>query len=212
MSKYILRCKQPMLGTNEYKYIFINKDGVYIDDREEALELSYDEMSEYIDTTDCPNCFFMIRVGSEIDVSNKVTERKAASWDDTFMVIAETIAKRSKDPNTKVGAVIVDKSNRVISLGYNGLVSGMNFSHIKMEDKNQYMIHAEANALLQVDNRMRLEGATVYVTLSPCQDCAQALAQTGIKRVVYKQYRKYPASERIFEVKGIKFEQFSADK
>ena len=129
------------------------------------------------------------------------------SWDSTFMSIAETIALRSIDPNTQVGAVLVDSSNRVISLGYNGMPAGMNFSHIEIEDKNRYMIHAEMNSLLQVDDRRRLEGATCYVTLFPCQNCAQALAQAGIKRVVYRDYRDYPASKRIFEVKNIKFEQ-----
>ena len=92
-----------------------------------------------------------------------------STWDEVFMEIAETISKRSIDPITQVGAVLVDSSNRVISLGYNGLPSGMSLSHIEIEYKNLYMIHAEANALLQVDNRQRLEGSTCYVTLYPAR-------------------------------------------
>ena len=134
------------------------------------------------------------------------------SWNDTFMRIAEVISLRSPDPRTKVGAVAVDSKNRIISVAYNGLPSGINMAHIDINEKNLYMAHAEANCLMFVDDRSRLEGATMYVTLSPCQECAKLIAQTGIKRVVYRDYRKYPASERIFEVKNIKFEQFSADK
>jgi len=115
------------------------------------------------------------------------------SWEDYFMHLAEESALRSKDPHTKVGACIV-KDKRILSLGYNG--APRNFpdekvpkdnSDILYESKNAYMCHAELNAILNYRGSLsELEGATVYVTHSPCHDCMKALVQLGIKEVVYK--------------------------
>lgn len=116
------------------------------------------------------------------------------SWDESFMLHAIVAAGRSKDPNTQVGACIVGKNNRILSLGYNGAPNGWNddrfpWDRDNKEEKNNkypYAIHAEMNALLNYkgDNK-DLEGATVYVTLFSCHECAKCLAQAGIKRIVY---------------------------
>ena len=116
------------------------------------------------------------------------------SWDESFMLHAMVAAGRSKDPNTPVGSCIVGKNNRILSLGYNGAPNSWNDEEFPWDrdhedpklNKYPYVIHAEMNALLNYkgDNK-DLEGATVYVTMFPCHECAKCLAQVGIKRVVY---------------------------
>lgn len=124
----------------------------------------------------------------------EVQEISKISWDNYFMRLAEESASRSKDPNTKVGACIV-KDKRVLSLGYNG--APRNFPDYKVpkssnvksliDDKNAYMCHAEVNAILNFRGSLsELEGATIYCTLSPCNECMKALVQVGIKDVIYK--------------------------
>ena len=116
------------------------------------------------------------------------------SWDETFMLSAVVSSGRSKDPSSQVGACIVGKNNRILSLGYNGAPNNWqdeSFPWEREADKEEYtkypyVIHAEMNALLNYrgDNK-DLEGATVYVTMFPCSNCAKSLAQIGIKRIVY---------------------------
>lgn len=116
------------------------------------------------------------------------------SWDESFMLHAVVAAGRSKDPNSQVGACIVGKNNRILSLGYNGAPNVWDdecfpWDRDNKENKNNkypYVIHAEMNALLNYkgDNK-DLEGATLYVTLFPCHECAKCLAQAGIKKIVY---------------------------
>ena len=115
------------------------------------------------------------------------------SWDQYFMGIALLSAYRSKDPNTSVGACIVSPDNRILSVGYNGTPSGLNDDDFPWDttedpltDKHNYVIHAEANAILNYRGSLReLAGATAYVTLFPCQECAKTLVQAGIREVVY---------------------------
>lgn len=111
------------------------------------------------------------------------------------MHLAEESAKRSKDPRTKVGSCIV-KDKRVLSLGYNGaprnfpdsFVPENNTSTILEDRKNTYMCHSELNAILNYrGNLSDLDGATIYVTLSPCHECMKAIIQSGIKEVIYKE-------------------------
>jgi len=108
------------------------------------------------------------------------------------MGIAELSARRSKDPKTQVGACIIDPvSNHILSIGYNGLPKGFNddeFSWEKSEsfidDKHTYVVHAEANAILNATKN--LDGSVIYVTMFPCNECAKLLAQSGVKKVIYK--------------------------
>ena len=122
------------------------------------------------------------------------------SLDEYFMRLAETTALRSKDPNTKVGACIV-KDNRVLSLGYNGAPRGFNDNLVPLgkgqtlpliQRKNTFMCHAELNAILNYRGSLSdLEGASIYITLSPCHECTKALAQLKIKEIIYKdEYHK----------------------
>ena len=140
------------------------------------------------------------------------------SWDDYFMGISLLSAMRSKDPSTQVGACIVDKDNRIVSIGYNGFVNGCtdeDFSWGRdgeyLDTKYPYVVHAEQNAILNARGKS-LEGCTIYVTLFPCNECAKNIIQSGIKKVCYLE-DKYKdtdcciASRRMFEKTGIELYQ-----
>lgn len=117
------------------------------------------------------------------------------SWNETWMNVAEEISKRSKDPSTHVGAVIV-KDKQLLSLGYNGAPKSFLDEDVPqthdnekplIERKNTFMLHAELNAILNYKGALSdLRGATCYVTVSPCFECAKALVQVGISNVIYK--------------------------
>lgn len=115
------------------------------------------------------------------------------SWDEFFMRVALAASMRSKDPNTQVGACIADTNHRILSVGYNGTPSALTddefpwgVSDDPLNDKHSYVVHAEANAVLNYRGSLKdMSGATVYVTLFPCNECAKILAQVGIGEVVY---------------------------
>jgi dCMP deaminase len=108
-----------------------------------------------------------------------------AKWDERFMQLARHVAMWSKDPSTKVGAVVVDAKRRVIAMGYNGFPRGVDDSPERYADrptKYAHVVHAELNAILNALGPV--EGCTLYVTLEPCTTCAKAIIQSGITRVV----------------------------
>ena len=142
------------------------------------------------------------------------------SWDEYFMGIALLSSMRSKDPNTKVGACIVDENHKVVSIGYNGMPCGCDESKLSwnrgegLDSKYLYVCHAEFNAILNTRNgTSALSGCTVYVTLFPCNECTKAIIQTGIKEVVYLS-NKYEhttetqASLRMLLLAGVKIRQY----
>ena len=138
------------------------------------------------------------------------------NWDDYFMSVAYISSLRSKDPRTQVGACIVDKNNRIISTGYNGMPNGCNDSKMPweskegLESKYLYVIHAEQNAILYGKND--LQGCTIYTTLFPCNECAKSIVQSGISEVVYlsdkyKDMEQTIASRFILNMAGVKYRQ-----
>lgn len=141
------------------------------------------------------------------------------NWDEYFMGIALLSAKRSKDPSTQVGACIVDEDNKVVSIGYNGMPRQLDESKLTWEkgeglnSKYLYVCHAEFNAILNIRNGSSLKGCTLYVTLFPCNECAKAIIQTGIKKIIYLS-DKYAdsvstlASKKMFELAGVKVEKY----
>jgi dCMP deaminase len=109
-------------------------------------------------------------------------------WRDRYVELARFYAGWSKDPSTRVGAVIADVQNRLISAGYNGPPRGIDDARWQALDRDLKLaatIHAEANAILFAE-RDRLVGATLYVTHPPCPQCAALIAQAGISSVVYR--------------------------
>lgn len=135
------------------------------------------------------------------------------SWDEYFMGVAILASNRSKDPGTQVGACIVDKNNVIISTGYNGFPQGCSDDEFPWnregeDTKYPYVVHAELNAILNTHGKS-LEGARIYVDLFPCNECAKAIIQSGIREVVYLS-DKYAglastiASKRMLNAAGVK--------
>ena len=121
------------------------------------------------------------------------------SWEELFIEIAKTVAKRSADPHTQVGAVLV-KGNRILSIGYNGTLSNFKYDfNWGTEEKYLFCVHAEANALSNAAKiGANVEGADIYLTLSPCHECIKLLIQSGIKNVYYiTQYKDFELTEKI---------------
>lgn len=136
------------------------------------------------------------------------------SWDEYFMGVAFLAAQRSKDPGTQVGACIVDRQNKILSIGYNGMPLGCNdddfaWSKEKSEDnKYLYIVHSELNAILNFRGGS-LENSKIYVTLFPCNECAKAIIQSGIKEIIFKEDKyadtvEVQASKRMLETAGVK--------
>ena len=138
------------------------------------------------------------------------------SWDEYFMGIAMLAARRSKDPSTQVGACIVSPDNIIISTGYNGMPKGCSDDAVPWgregaETKYPYVVHAELNAILNANGR-DLRGSRLYVALFPCNECAKAIIQSGVKEVLYlsDKYATTPstlASKRMLTAAGVKFTQ-----
>ena len=137
------------------------------------------------------------------------------SWDEYFMGIALLSAQRSKDPNTQVGACIVNNDNKILSVGYNGFPLGCSDEEFPWERtgelydaKYAYVCHAELNAILNHAGGS-LKGSKIYVALFPCNECAKAIIQAGITEVVYlsDKYADTPgtrASKRMLSAAGVK--------
>ncbi|MDE3252344.1 MAG: dCMP deaminase family protein [Bacteroidota bacterium] len=113
------------------------------------------------------------------------------SWDAYFMGVALLSARRSKDPNTQVGACIVNDKNKIVGTGYNGLPVGCHDDEFPwskegefLETKYPYICHAELNAILN-NIGMDLHGCRIYTALFPCNECAKAIIQSGITEVIY---------------------------
>ena len=138
------------------------------------------------------------------------------SWDEYFMGIAILASKRSKDPNTQVGACIVSPDNIIISTGYNGMPKGCSDDEFpwdrtgeEIDTKYPFVVHAELNAILNANGR-DLRGSRLYVALFPCNECAKAIIQCGIKEVIYMS-DKYSgtmgnlASKKMLQVAGVNY-------
>lgn len=138
------------------------------------------------------------------------------------MGVAKLAGMRSKDPNTQVGACIVSVDNKILSMGYNGLPVGCSDDDFpwareapdgdELNTKYPFTVHSELNAILNYRGKS-LEGAKLYVTLFPCNECAKAIIQSGIKTVIYgaDKYKDTPAviaSKRMFNAAGVRYYQY----
>ena len=140
------------------------------------------------------------------------------SWDEYFMGIAHLAGMRSKDPNTQVGACIVSDDNKILSMGYNGFPRGCSDDEFPWEregdvldTKYAFVTHSELNAILNYRGGT-LEGSKLYVSLFPCNECAKAIIQAGIKTIVYDsdKYADTPttlASKKMLKAAGVEFYQ-----
>ncbi len=143
------------------------------------------------------------------------------SWDEYFMGIALFSAQRSKDSNTQVGACIVSNENKILSVGYNGMPTGCNDDEMPwsregestLDTKYPFVCHAELNAILN-SSTGSVKNSKIYVTLFPCNECAKAIIQSGIKEVIYKEDKYFDseeviASKRMFDMAGVKYTEYS---
>lgn len=141
------------------------------------------------------------------------------SWDEYFMGVAIMSGMRSKDPNTQVGACIVSADNKILSMGYNGLPRGCSDDEFPwnregepLENKYFYTTHSELNAILNYRGGT-LDGAKLYVSLFPCNECAKAIIQAGIRVIVYAddKYENTPsviASKRMLRAAGVEYHRY----
>ena len=143
------------------------------------------------------------------------------SWDEYFMGIAKLAALRSKDPGTQVGACIVGEDNKILSIGYNGFPRGCSDDEFpwareaesELDTKYMYVTHAELNAILNFSGGS-LQGSRIYVTLFPCNECAKAIVQSGIRTLIYESDKyanteKFIASRMILNAAGVQLVEYS---
>lgn len=141
------------------------------------------------------------------------------SWDTYFMGIAQLSSKRSKDPKTQVGACIVSPDNKIVGIGYNGFPKGISDDVFPWKDqgdfletKYPYVVHAEANAILNASQN--LEDCKLFVTLFPCNECTKLIIQSGIKELIYVSNKDEGkdfqiASRKMLEKAQVKLRQIS---
>ena len=141
------------------------------------------------------------------------------TWDEYFMGVAKLAGMRSKDPHSQVGSVIVSPDNKILSIGYNGFPRGCSDDEYPwaregdaLDTKYLYVTHSELNAILNYRGGS-LEGSKLYVSLFPCNECAKAIIQAGIRTVIYDddKYDKTPsvmASKMMFQAAGVEFRHY----
>ena len=143
--------------------------------------------------------------------------KDSLAWDEYCMGVAILSGMRSKDPNTQVGACIVDQDKKVVSIGYNGFPRGCDDSIFPwtreggmLDSKYAYVVHAELNAIL--NSPRSLKDCILYVSLFPCNECAKAIIQSGIRKIVYES-DKYAdtdatkASKKMLQAAGVELVQ-----
>ena len=158
-----------------------------------------------------------VLIGFASELFSGLSAPKLTKWDERFLQLATTVAGWSKDPSTKVGAVIADDKH-VVSLGFNGFPPSTEDKKEWLNDrptKYSLVIHAEVNAILNA--RRPVNGLTLYVApLSPCAECAKLIAASGIRRVVSHRVDDRDLALRhaldkakdIFAINGITFQEY----
>lgn len=134
-------------------------------------------------------------------------------WHTYFLMVAKTISLRSADPRTKVGAVIVDRENKILSTGYNGFPPGFpdTEDNWKPENKHNYVIHAEHNAIRYLES-LFFYAYSLYITLEPCERCMKQIIDNGyIKNVYFSTERINEESRRLAKEHNIKLEYIPID-
>ncbi len=141
------------------------------------------------------------------------------TWDEYFMGVAHLAGMRSKDPNSQVGCCIVSEDNKILSIGYNGFPKGCSDDEFPwaregepLNNKYLYVTHSELNAILNYKGGS-LDGAKLYVSLFPCNECAKAIIQSGIKTIIYDddKYHNEPmtiASRRMLDASGVRYYKY----
>ncbi len=147
--------------------------------------------------------------------------RDYLDWDEYFMAVALLSARRSKDPNTQVGACVANPENKIVGVGYNGFPRGCSDDKLPwgregapLETKYAYVCHAEINAVLNADTT-HLSGCRIYVGLFPCNECTKVIIQSGISEIIYLSDKyaetdSVKASRRMLRMAGVKMRRFES--
>ena len=145
------------------------------------------------------------------------------SWDEYFMGIALLSGQRSKDPNSQIGACIVNTKNKIVGVGYNGFPIGCSDENLPwkregnyLDTKYPYVCHAELNAIINATSR-DLFRCKIYVSLFPCNECAKVIIQSGICEIIYlsdkyKDTESVKASKILFNEAGIVYQKFVPER
>jgi len=156
--------------------------------------------------------------GGEEETKESQKRKDYISWDEYFMGVSILSGKRSKDPNTQVGACVVSPDKKIVGTGYNGMPKGCNDDTFPwkregefLDKKYAYVVHAELNSILNSVGR-DLSGCTIYVALFPCNECAKAIIQSGITRIVYlsDKYKNEEftiAAKKMLDSSGVSYDQ-----
>ena len=190
--------KQNLSGCIKIADFMLNNDGT-LDDLYKQIEEIYEKI--------CSN------------TTSQVTKREDyIYWDEYFMGVAMLSAMRSKDPNSQIGACIINEKNHIVATGYNGFPIGCSDDNLpwaregdKLDTKYIYVVHAEANAI--TNSTVSLNGCKIYLALYPCNECAKLIIQSGIKEVIYMSDKyahldEYVASKKMLSMAGVRTRQF----
>jgi len=147
-------------------------------------------------------------------------DRVILSWDEYFMGVAILSSFRSKDPNSGVGACIVNRKNRIVGVGYNGFPTGCHDDELPwgkegdyLDTKYPYVCHAELNAIL--NSTTDLSDCVIYLSLFPCNECAKSIIQSGIREIVYMNDPPSPdgdmfvASRKLLNLSGVPYRKLA---
>ena len=152
------------------------------------------------------------KIKDELNEKEKLLKQKnRITWNEMYMKIAEIVSQRSKDPHTKVGAVIT-KDNHILGIGYNAEPKGFTYNFDwNSSEKYNYVIHAELNAIANATYfGNSLQGATIYLTLSPCHECMKLLIQHEIDTIYYKdEYKDFELTKKMANHSKIKLIKFN---
>jgi dCMP deaminase len=159
----------------------------------------------------------------QISSTHMSARKDYLTWDEYFMGVALLSGRRSKDPNTQVGACIVNSQQKIVGAGYNGLPIGCNDEDFPWEKtgdflntKYPYVCHAELNAILN-NIGMNLSGCRIYTALFPCNECSKAIIQSGIKEVIFLS-DKYDgtdvsiASKKMLDTAGVTYRKVQVNR
>ncbi|XP_005281990.2 deoxycytidylate deaminase isoform X1 [Chrysemys picta bellii] len=179
------------------------------------------EMEELATVATIPASVLVYRGGEQFGSEMLCKKREDyLEWPEYFMAVAFLSAQRSKDPNSQVGACIVNSENKIVGIGYNGMPNGCSddllpwtrTAQSKLDTKYPYVCHAELNAIMN-KNSADVKGCSMYVALFPCNECAKLIIQAGIKEVIFMsdKYHDSPemtAARRLFDLAGIIYRKF----
>lgn len=233
----IEKWKYGVLGNGNLVYKTDARLCEYSDDgsliKEILIEGLYPEEILYVSNSDIYKCRFgferfilkdktneVYHIEENKSIQDRLTD-SSLSWDSYFMSIAFVTSLKSKDTNTKVGAVVVDKDRHIIGTGYNWFPKGVDEGFLPTDRKGEwidtkypFVVHAELNCIL--NSISSLQGSTMYVTMFPCNECAKAIIQSGITEIVYMHDKHhdddaYVASRKLLCLANVKTRKISTD-